>query len=136
VKLRLGNLFDGPSDLIVLPCSTAGTVTGLVARSLERYSLPHPRERMKLGEVEIMPFEGGENIAQHVAFAASVEAMTSTPDAIESIGQTLGDFTTKQNSVRIIAAPLLGARAGGFKVRRSRRLFGRASYGRPTQALR
>ena len=63
VKLRLGNLFDGPSDLIVLPCSTSGTITGFVARSLVDYRIPHPSVGMKLGSVEFMPFEGGENIA-------------------------------------------------------------------------
>lgn len=116
VKLRLGNLFDGPSDLVVLPCSTVGTVTGFVARSLARYALPHPRDRMEHGEVEIMPFEGGENIAQFVAFAASVlSPRTSSPDAIRSIGRTLGQFTIRQSSVRIIAAPLLGAGAGGLQ---------------------
>lgn len=115
IKLRLGNLFDGPSDLIVLPCSTGGTVTGFVARSLAHYSIPHPREGMKLGEVEIMPFEGGENIAQYVAFAASVKRMSSSPEAIESIGKALGEFTRAQDSVRNIAAPLLGAGAGGIQ---------------------
>ena len=36
VKLRLGDLFDGPSDLIVLPCSTIGTVTGFIRAPTER----------------------------------------------------------------------------------------------------
>jgi hypothetical protein len=115
VKLRLGNLLDGPSDLIVLPCSTSGTVTGFVARSLAQYSIPHPCEGMQLGEVEIMPFEGGENIAQYVAFAASVKHMNSSTTAIESIGRALGEFTCQQPSVRVIAAPLLGAGAGGIQ---------------------
>ena len=52
VKLRIGNLFDGPSDLIVLPCSTAGTITGFVARSLVDYDIPHPRVGMRLGAVD------------------------------------------------------------------------------------
>jgi SEFIR domain len=115
VKLRLGNLFDGPSDLVVLPCSTVGTVTGFVARSLARYSIPHPRDRMKLGEVEIMPFQGAENISQYVAFAASVAGMGSSPQAIESIGRLIGAFTQEEASVRSIAAPLLGAGAGGIQ---------------------
>lgn len=115
VKLRLGNLFDGPSDLIVLPCSTSGTVTGFVARSLSNYSIPHPREGMRLGEVEFMPLEGAENIAQFVAFAASVDYMTSTLDAIVEIGQALGQFTQQQRQVRAISAPLLGAGAGGLQ---------------------
>jgi hypothetical protein len=114
VKLRLGNLLDGPSDLIVFPCSTVGTVTGFVARSLALHSIPHPREGLRLGEVEILPFEGGENIAQYVAFAASV-SMGSSADAIESIGTALGAFTSQQTSVRCVAAPLLGAGAGGLQ---------------------
>lgn len=115
VKLRLGNLFDGPADLIVLPCSTGGTVTGFVARELERFSIPHPQEGMRLGEVEIMPFVGAENIAQYVAFAASVESMWSTPEAIAEIGRTVGRFTEGHQCVRSIAAPLLGAGAGGLQ---------------------
>jgi hypothetical protein len=115
VKLRLGNLFDGPSDLIVLPCSTAGTVTGFVARSLAYYNIPHPRRGMKLGEVEFMPFEGAENIAQFVGFAASVEGMTSSVDGIASIGAAAAKFTHEQSSVRAVAVPLLGAGAGGLQ---------------------
>ena len=115
VKLKLGNLFDGPADVIVLPCSTGGTVTGFVARSLSHYSLPHPTTGMRLGEVEILPFEGGENLAQFVAFAASVESMTSTLDAIEKIAVELGTFSKQESSARVISVPLLGAGAGGLQ---------------------
>jgi hypothetical protein len=115
VRLRLGDLFDGPSDLIVLPCSTSGTVTGFVARSLSSYSTPHPREGMRLGEVEFMPFEGAADIAQFVAFAASVKYMTSTVEAICEIGESIGQFTQEQPAVRALAAPLLGAGSGGLQ---------------------
>jgi len=115
VRLRLGNLFDGPSDLIVLPCSTSGTITGFVARSLVDYSIPHPRVGMRLGSVEFMPFEGGENIAQFVAFAASVKSNFSTLEAIGDIGRAIGSFTQEHEEVRAVAAPLLGAGAGGLQ---------------------
>jgi len=114
VKLRLGNLFDGPADLIVLPCSTAGTITGFVARNLVNYRIPHPRVGMRLGTVEFMPCEGAENIAQFVAFAASVARNDSTPQAIHDIGRLIGAFTLEHPEVRAIAAPLLGAGAGGL----------------------
>jgi hypothetical protein len=114
VKLRYGNLFDGPADMIVLPCSTSGTITGFVARSLVNYSMPHPRIGMRLGDVEIMPFDGADHIAQYVAFAASVEASSSSLAAIEAIGSKLGEFTRKESSVRSISAPLLGTGAGGL----------------------
>jgi hypothetical protein len=115
VRLRLGDLFDGPADLIALPCSTAGTITGFVARSLVHYSIPHPRVGMALGEVEILPFEGADDIAQYVAFAASVQGSSSSVEAIEQIGVALGEFTQVQSSVRTISAPLLGAGAGGIQ---------------------
>src|SRR5579863_5678551 len=115
VKLRLGNLFDGPSDLIVLPCSTSGTITGFVAHSLVDYKIPHPRVGMTLGSVEFMPFEGGENIAQFVAFAASVQHNSSALEAICEIGRAVGGFTQNQPGVKALAAPLLGAGAGGLQ---------------------
>ncbi len=71
VQIKLGDLFEGSSDLIVLPCSTSGGVTLYVSRKLNNYSLPYP-PRNELGSVEIIPFIGGENIAQFVAFATSV----------------------------------------------------------------
>jgi hypothetical protein len=114
VRLRIGNLFDGPSDLIVLPCSTGGTITGFVARSLADYAIPHPCTGMSLGTVEFLPFDGAENIAQFVAFAASVNNNYSTLAAIQAIGKTIGEFTQQNSEVKAIAAPLLGAGAGGL----------------------
>src|SRR5215471_3386678 len=92
VKLRLGDMFDGPADLIVLPCSTVGTITHFVAQRLAQYSIPRPRFGMVLGEVEVKPFEGADDIAQFVAFAASV-GLFSSEKAIKSIGRALGSFT-------------------------------------------
>lgn len=114
VRLRLGDLFDGPSDLIVLPCSTGGTVTDFVANRLLAYTIPRPRRGMLLGEVDIQEFGGAENIAQYVGFACSVLGMTSTEKAIKSIGRAIGQFSAKNPSVSEIAAPLLGAGAGGL----------------------
>lgn len=118
VKLRLGDLFDGPADLIVLPCSTDGTITGFVARRLQEYVIPDPKRGLALGDVDIMPFGGAENIAQYVAFAASVRDMKSEESGIERIGAALGRFTDENESVRTISAPLLGAGAGGLRSER------------------
>ncbi|HWO21542.1 MAG TPA: TIR domain-containing protein [Kofleriaceae bacterium] len=115
VELRHGDLFDGPSDLIVLPCSTAGTFTALVAEKLVHYNIPHPRSGMSLGELSVLPFKGGENIAQFVAFAASVTAwFTSSLECIHQIAYSLGLETQRNPAVRRIAAPLLGTGAGGL----------------------
>ncbi len=118
VRLKLGDLFDGPSDLIVLPCSTGGTVTRAVADRLLQYVIPRPRKGLDLGSVEIIPFKGAENISQYVAFAVSVRHMESNETAIEKIGEILGDFASENSSVKAISAPLLGAGAGGLKSER------------------
>ncbi|MCA0249184.1 MAG: toll/interleukin-1 receptor domain-containing protein [Proteobacteria bacterium] len=70
---------------------------------------------MKLGEVEILPFDGGENIAQFVAFAASVKGMSSSASAIKSIAKKIGEFTKEEKSVRSVVVPLLGTGAGGLR---------------------
>jgi hypothetical protein len=70
---------------------------------------------MSLGEVDIQPFEGGENIAQYVAFAASVAGMSSSTKAISEIGRALGLATREHGQIKLIAAPLLGAGAGGLE---------------------
>ncbi|MDB5345372.1 MAG: hypothetical protein JWP89_3749 [Schlesneria sp.] len=115
VELRFGDLFDGPSDLIVLPCSSTGTITPFVAARLAQYSIPKPKFGMSLGETDIVPFTGAENIASFVAFAASVNQNHSTAEAIESIGVSLGKITQEISSIRNISAPLLGAGAGGLR---------------------
>jgi TIR domain len=114
VQLRHGDVFDGPSDLIALPCSTAGTVTGFVMERLVTYKMPRPAAGVPLGDVKFLPFTGGENIAQYVAFAASVLDAGSSPDAIRQIGRKLGRFTVDTPAVRLVAAPLLGGGAGGL----------------------
>lgn len=113
VQLRLGDMFDGPSDMVVLPCSTAGTITSFVREKLAHFRIPFPEPKMELGDVRVMPFEGGENIAQYVAYAASVKSNSSSKVAIQKIGRQLGEFTNDDRaSVRFVSAPLLGAGAG------------------------
>jgi hypothetical protein len=124
-------MFDGPSDLIVLPCSTVGTITPSVRKRLVHHNIPYPRPGMNLGDVSIMPFEGGESIAQYVAYAASVEpdsrdrtyslslvstgsGTSSSPEAIQRIGEQLGTTTRNQPTIRLVSAPLLGTGAGNL----------------------
>ncbi|MEO6802932.1 MAG: toll/interleukin-1 receptor domain-containing protein [Granulicella sp.] len=115
MELKLGDMFDGPSDLIVLPCSTSGTITSFVRERLIHYRIPYPTSGMKLGDVVILPFDGGENIAQFIGFAASVASNSTNATAIERIGTQLGNVTQEQSTIRRVAAPLLGAGAGGLR---------------------
>lgn len=112
VQLRLGDMFDCTSDLIVLPCSTAGTTSSFVFQKLLRYNIPAPQPGMRLGDVDVMQFKGRENVAQYVAYAATVEGYWSDASAIRRIGARLGEFTRTRSSIRTVAAPLLGMGAG------------------------
>jgi hypothetical protein len=105
-------MFDGPSDLVVFPHSTVGSVTDFVRKRLRQFAIPAPQSGVELGHVEVRPLEGAETVAQYVAFAASVRSRSSTLEAIERIGRQLGGATVSQKSIRVIAAPLLGAGAG------------------------
>jgi len=115
VKLKFGNIFYEPTDLIVLPCSTGGSVTHFVANHLREYNIQFPRTGMHLGDVDILPFDGAENVAQFVAFAVSVIHHSSAQEAIIKIGESLGKASRKYDAIRRVSSPLLGAGAGGLR---------------------
>lgn len=115
IQIRLGDLFEGPADLIILPCSTVGGVTQFVWNKLKMFDIPHPPNNKPLGHLEIIPFKGAESIAQYVGFGFSVLGNASNYKAIEDIGEKVGKFTMQNESVKIISVPLLGAGAGGLQ---------------------
>jgi hypothetical protein len=114
VQLREGDMFAQPTDLIIIPCSTAGTVTRMVAERLRAFNIVEPRKLMDLGDVEFHFFEGATNIAAYVGYAASVEAMESSVPAISRIAEQIALFVRDKAEIRNIAIPLLGSGAGGL----------------------
>jgi len=104
-------MFSGPADLIVIPCSTAGSVTGLVRDRMQRFALPPVPKGMPLGGVRLLPLAGADHVAQFVAYAASVQRADSSPEAIERIGEELGR-ATQDEGIQVVHCPLLGAGAG------------------------
>ena len=115
LQLVHGDMFDGPTDLIVLPCATEGTVTRTVRTRLQAFQIPNPR-RMELGEIDFQQSPRPlQQLASFLAFAASVQGYTSDIEAIERIGRRLGILAAENRSVLQISAPLLGAGAGGLQ---------------------
>ncbi len=115
VQIKLGNLFDEPTDLIVLPCNVYGGVTQFVSAALRSYALPEPPS-IPLGEISIVPMVGAENVAQYAAYAASVlDGTRTTESVLESIGKSIGMFCKNHIEVSRVSAPLLGAGAGGLQ---------------------
>src|SRR3712207_3894013 len=95
VQFKLGNMFDGPSDMVVIPCSSAGTITAFVAHALDRFGIPWPQGSYNLGEVRFLPMNAANHVAQYAAVAASVRGMSSEQSAIREIGVALGQFASE-----------------------------------------
>jgi hypothetical protein len=79
IELVKGNMFDGPSDLVVIPCSTVPTITWFVADHLRSFGIPEPKDKMKPGDVLFTDLRRANNIAQFAAYVASVIPSRSTP---------------------------------------------------------
>jgi hypothetical protein len=114
IQIVHGDMFSGPADLIVVPCSTTGRVTPFVRERLQRFALPDV-SAIPHGGVRVLPLTGADNVAQFVAYAASVRGTESTPEAIGRIGEAVGRATTQQESIQVIHCPLLGAGAGALR---------------------
>lgn len=111
LKLLAGDLFDGPSDMIVIPCTTAGALTRFAEKRLADYYIPRPPAHLPLGGITVLPFSGGENIAQFVAYAATAGAATPV-ESIEAIAREIGNETTRNRTISRVVAPLIGVGAG------------------------
>lgn len=115
VQIKLGDLFDSPADMVVLPCNVQGGVSRFVLSALRRYAIPDPPP-MRLGEIRVIPMNGAENVAQFAAYAASVlDGVTTTERIVEDIGRAIGEFCKENREVSNVSAPLLGAGAGGLQ---------------------
>jgi hypothetical protein len=116
VEIALGDMFEGPSDLVVLPCSELPTISDFVSKKLEMFGIPKPNSPMRLGEVRFLPLSNAEQVAPIAAYAASVKTgYGSEVSAIERIGRTIGTYAEQHRRITLIAAPLLGSEAGGLE---------------------
>jgi TIR domain len=113
IELVKGNMFDGPSDLIVIPCSTVPTITWFVADHLRSFDIPDPENEMQPGDVIFTDLRRANNIAQFAAYVASVSPSIKTPSSVvKQIGQRLGSFAADNVWISQISCPLLGTGAG------------------------
>ena len=117
IELIKGDMFDGPSDLVVIPCSTIPTITWFVAEHLRSFGIPEPREEMELGDVAFVDLRRANNIAQVAAMAASVLAPGgSTLQAIQR--GSAGTLVLTRQTIHGLArslCPLLGTGAGALE---------------------
>ncbi|UCV28915.1 TIR domain-containing protein [Ferribacterium limneticum] len=115
LKIKRGSVFDEKCDLIVLPCSSSGSVTSWVKREIEQNNLPYPGAPIPFGQLRVLSTEARYTKADFVGYAASVDARTTSSalSAIEQISLDLIAFS-KQNDCSIVNIPLLGTGVGGL----------------------
>ncbi len=89
----------------------------VVRQRLETFSIPQPRHRLNLGDIEVVELEAAQSVARVAAFAASVRGDSgSNLAAVHRIGKHLGSYAARTSWVRNIACPVLGSGAGGLPV--------------------
>lgn len=122
VELIKGDMFEGSSDLVVIPCSTVPTITWFVAEHLRSFGIPEPRNEMEPGDVVFVDLGRASNIAQVAAMAASViPPGRSNLQIIEQIGRALGSYAADNSWLSQISCPLLGTGAGRLEATQAAR---------------
>lgn len=113
IKVIHGSIFDLKCDLLIVPCDSAGGVTGSVFSNLHERSLPTRVGPIPYGRVHFR--ESRYEFAATIGYAASVdvETISSRFEAIQSIAGEIVSFSL-ENQIRIVNVPLLGSGAGGM----------------------
>jgi hypothetical protein len=113
IKITQGSIFDHKCDLLVIPCSSGGSVTNSVFRELKNRHLPTELGGIPYGSVHFRSVQY-EN-ASVLAYAASVnrESRRTEPFALHNIAKEIVSYCQK-NQVSLANVPLLGTGAGGM----------------------
>jgi len=131
VFVKMGDIFEGPADLIVLPCSAKGTIRKSIRKAAETYNFPTPEKlglNLQHGDISApYPFPD-QSIAMFFVYAASVLYDYSSRQILESIGQKLGLLTTMRSDIHRIETVLLGTGAGGVTTEVAGRALSKGFY--------
>lgn len=120
LELVQGDMFEGPTDLVVIPCSTRPTVSRLVGDRFRAFQISPPDRPMRAGEVIFQPLASARQIAPYAAFAATVNSDRRTEMvSTHSIGASLGRFCSENDWVERVSCPLLGSGAGNVRAEQS-----------------
>ncbi len=105
------NIFDVNCDLLLIPISTAGTISNSFKSGLEELDITPDvweNRNYELGDVKILPKKSKRKF---VGFACTVNGNHGAYYAIRLIGKRLAEKVTELKGVREIATPILGAGA-------------------------
>jgi len=112
VEVVLGDLFDGGDDVIVVPCSTFGSIAPELNERLSRYPIRTP-DHLDPGEVVRGWEPDGKGGPAILLAAVVVDDEQTRPDWVTAAAQRATSLATDLG--RTLAFPLLGSGAGGLR---------------------
>lgn len=111
VKIITQSLEVSTADLVVIPKSTAGTISGAFQAIINQLDNGYEIFQSDLGDVALLPVTGNSKW-RYVALACSVNDFKSSYTALYQIIRNL--FEGLPADVKTVALPLLGTGAGGM----------------------
>ncbi|VVC82783.1 toll/interleukin-1 receptor domain-containing protein [Sideroxydans sp. CL21] len=113
IKITQGSIFENKCDLLVIPCSSGGSVTSSVFSELQSRRLPTELGTIPYGSVHFRNVQY-EN-ASVLAYAASVYGggRGSDSNTLSNIAKEIVTYC-QSNQISRVNIPLLGTGAGGM----------------------
>lgn len=122
------NVFDVDCDLLLIPISTAGTISNSFRSGLEELDIVTDlweNKDYELGDIKILPKKSKNKF---IAFVCTVDGYNGAYYAIRLIGKRLAEKVTELNDIREIATPILGTGAGKLQPHLSLNIMRSAFY--------
>lgn len=122
------NIFDVDCDLLLIPISTAGTISNSFRSGLDELNIPTDLWKDKdyeLGDIKILPKKSKNKF---IAFVCTVDGYDSAYYAIRLIGKRLAEKVIELEGIREIATPILGTGAGKLQPHLSLNIMRSAFY--------
>ena len=122
------NIFDVNCDLLLIPISTAGTISNSFRSGLDELDIATDlweNKDYELGDIKILP---KKSKSKFIAFVCTVDGYDGAYYAIRLIGKRLAEKVTELKDVREIATPILGTGAGKLQPHLSLNIMRSAFY--------
>jgi O-acetyl-ADP-ribose deacetylase (regulator of RNase III) len=113
--IEYGSIFDSKCDLLILPCSSVGTITNWVRQEVDDHNLPRLDREIPYGKVLFYDVYQQYEKSNYIGYASSVEGtiVESSKEGIISVLKEVVEFC-KNNNCTIVNIPILGTGAGGL----------------------
>lgn len=121
-QLKQGSIFDQKCDIVIIPCNDFGGLSATIERDLISYGLPTSIQASSPGKVIFENCPKHFTLSSIIGYSVSVELLPmwplSTCELLHNICDQIIQYC-KENSLRFVNIPLLGAGAGKLSYQES-----------------